>query len=99
MIIALKDHSISFVRECLSKFESFTTYAQYIDQAIKHHQHINLRYNAKTGRTFTDKQGMIAWYSNSKDIPTDYSIADHIEWNLGGDILNTASMLSRGCKI
>jgi acetone carboxylase gamma subunit len=99
MIIALKDYTTKMIMTCLKDKANFYKYLCFLVQAIDYQKSINLRYNTKTGRTHDNKHGQIAWFSNSKDIPADYSISDHIEWSLGSDIMNTASMMSRGCKL
>jgi len=98
MVLHLKDYSDKMIMDCLAKKESFQKYLCFMVQAIKALKSSDLRYNTKTGRTYNNQMGMIAWFSNSKDIPTDYTIEDHIEWSIGGDIMNAASRLSRGFK-
>ena len=97
-LVKLSDFDDSTIRQCLTGFNSYITYGKHIAAAIKHQKTVNLRYNTKTGKVSNNVIDVLSSFSHSCDIPENPTGLDIITWQLCGDILNSASRLSRGCS-
>ena len=99
IISTIENRSLRFIESYRFDLNNYELhYNDLLNLVINHYKKLNLRFNLKSGITYTNEP--IGWIKNIKKGEYDnYTIEDHIKYNFSGYLFNGMQRILNGYKL